>query len=291
MRGQGSDYMTETIYGDVLFIINFSMDFLSLYITGKIMKIKPRAWRMILSASVGGIYGVASLFFYMNGVFVMMLNIVCAILMCFIAFFKGKIAQVLLSGAVFYGVGMLLGGIMTLIYSKLGKYTGYISIGGSIATVFGEIPLWLFAVLACISAVITFFLGRIFKSKQSVTSAEVMIRFGEKTAIIECLVDSGNLLCEPISGTPVIFISVNAADIVPERLLCVMREGGATFDIDIMKKIRFVPTSSLGGEKMTVCAVPDSCTVKGEERRALIAVDYSNTNFGGYNGLVPGSLL
>lgn len=283
--------MTETIYGDVLFIINFSMDFLSLYITSKIMKIKPRAWRMLVSASIGGIYGVASLFFDAGGFLLTVFNILCAFIMCFTAFFKGKFAQVMLSGAVFYGVGMLLGGIMTLIYSKLGKYTGYISIGGSIATVFGDIPLWLFAVLACISAVVTYLLERVLKSKQSVSSAEVKIRFGEKAAVIECLVDGGNLLCEPISGIPVIFVTEKAASVIPRDLLSAMKDGGATYDIEIMKKIRFVPTSSIGGTGITVCAMPDACSVKGQNCRALVAVDFCNVNFGGYSGLVPKSLI
>ena len=49
--------MTEYIYGDVLFIINFSMDFIALFICGKIMHFKMSFWRMALAATLGGVYG------------------------------------------------------------------------------------------------------------------------------------------------------------------------------------------------------------------------------------------
>ena len=50
--------MEEEIYADVLFIINFSMDFLSLYIVGRLMHFKMEARRVIFGASVGALYGV-----------------------------------------------------------------------------------------------------------------------------------------------------------------------------------------------------------------------------------------
>ena len=77
--------MTEEIYGDVLFLINFSMDFLSLFITGKIMHLKMNKWRLLASATVGGVYGVASLFFPLDGVLLVLANVVCAFMMCLAA--------------------------------------------------------------------------------------------------------------------------------------------------------------------------------------------------------------
>ena len=44
--------MTEYIYGDVLFVINFSMDFIALFICGKIMHFRMNFWRMALAATL-----------------------------------------------------------------------------------------------------------------------------------------------------------------------------------------------------------------------------------------------
>ena len=56
----------EYIYGDVLFVINFCMDFLSLYISGKLMHMKMSRLRLIIAATIGGIYGVVAVA-YLSG--------------------------------------------------------------------------------------------------------------------------------------------------------------------------------------------------------------------------------
>lgn len=282
--------MTENIYGDVLFVINFSMDFLSLYITSRIMKTRPKAWRMMVSASAGGVYGVAALFFPFGEPLLSLCGVLCAVLMCLITF-GGGLKKILISSAVFYGAGMLLGGVMTLIYSKIGRYTGYISIGGSISTVFGELPLWLFAVLAVVSALITAALGRIFRRKSVQRSEVVTFSVCGARHSVECLVDSGNLLCEPISGVPVVFISEREAGFVPEKLLAAMRSGGECSDYDVMRRLRFAFATGVGGKRTVVCAVPDVCAVGDESCRALFAVDFGGGDYGGFGGLVPEILV
>ena len=108
IKKTGVTKMTEEIYGDVLFLINFSMDFLSLFITGKIMHLKLKAWRVLVAASIGGVYGVEALFFPFDGIPLVFANIACAAVMCFIAFrSKGKISSVFLCCLLFYGVGIL----------------------------------------------------------------------------------------------------------------------------------------------------------------------------------------
>jgi len=288
--------MTEEIYGDVLFIINFSMDFLSLYITGSILKTRMKTWRMLLSASFGGVYGVLALFFPFGGALLVAVNIVCAAVMCFIAFYRKKgLGTTIKSTLLFYATGMLLGGIMTAVYSKLGKYTGYVSLGGSLATVFGNIPIWLFAVLAAVSAIATYVVGKIISRKSAQETSSVTIGFSGRQRQIECLVDSGNLVCEPITGTPVIFVKPSVAGIIPEKLLACMKNGGVTDNLDIMKKLRFIPSSSVTGGATLIAAAPDICYVESrgnpEPKKALVAVDYSGCAFGGRDGLVPKILL
>lgn len=289
--------MTEEIYGDVLFLINFSMDFLSLFITGKILHLKMNKWRLLASATLGGIYGVASLFFPFDGMLLTVANIFCAFLMCLAAFHRKKcMPATLVSCLLFYGVGMLLGGVMTAIYSRLGRYTGYISIGGSIATVFGDIPIWAFGLAAGAAALATYICGRVISRKGSAEVVNISIGFGGKTAETRCLVDSGNLLTEPITGTPVIFLKSDVAcGVFPPEMLSAMKERGICASIEIMKKLRFVPSSSVNGEGTVAAAVPDFCyieTVRGAiAKKALIAVDFSGCDFGGTDGIVPKILI
>lgn len=283
--------MSETIYGDVLFLINFSMDFLSLFITEKILHLRAKPYRILISAVIGGIYGVAALFFDVSSAVLTGLNILCAATMCFVAFFAKRISGVFAACAVFYACGMLLGGIMTAIYSKLGRYTGYISMGGGLATVFGEIPMWLFCALAAVSAAVTYLFGRLTSRKRSNETVKIIIGFDGKTAEICCLCDSANLLREPISSLPVIFISEREAGFIPEKLLLAMKSGGITDDEKTMARLRFAPSSTVTGGGVVVCVRPDVCTVGGENKNALVAVDFSGNSFGGFGGLAPKLLI
>ena len=51
-----------TIYADVLFFINFFLDFLCLYITGKLLCLPMKTLRVTLAAALGGGYACVSLF-------------------------------------------------------------------------------------------------------------------------------------------------------------------------------------------------------------------------------------
>ena len=140
--------MTEYIYGDILFIINFSMDFVALFICGKLMRFRMNAWRMALASTMGGVYGVAALFIAVGATATLLIDVLVAASLCFVAHYHGSVGRTLFVTGIFGAVSMLIGGAMTALYSRIGKYQYYVSIGGAVSTVFGEIPLWLVCI-AC----------------------------------------------------------------------------------------------------------------------------------------------
>ncbi|MBR6795203.1 MAG: sigma-E processing peptidase SpoIIGA, partial [Clostridia bacterium] len=54
--------MEQVIYGDVFFLVNFSMDFLALFITGKLNHAAVPLWRLVLGGTLGGLYATVALF-------------------------------------------------------------------------------------------------------------------------------------------------------------------------------------------------------------------------------------
>ena len=58
--------MRTTVYADILFVINFSMDFLILYITGRLLHEKNIPRKLIFAAAAGGVYSVLVLIFGME---------------------------------------------------------------------------------------------------------------------------------------------------------------------------------------------------------------------------------
>lgn len=283
--------MAEEIYGDVLFIINFSMDFLSLYLAGRLMHFDMKAWRVILGASIGAFYGVCELILCLRPIPEMMVTTGVLLLMCLVSFGAKKPRTFFSSAVLAGGVGMLIGGMMTAAFVRLGQYTSYIEIGGDIHTVFGDIPVYLFAVLASASAVATFLIGKLFRKKSSVRTCGLRLSFAGAEKELTALVDSGNLLEEPLSGTPVIFLKKEAAEILPEELVCAMKSGVAELSVSEAGKLRMIPSRTVAGEGILLAAVPEGVLLSQngvwESRRALIAVDFTEGDYGGFEALVP----
>ena len=55
--------MDQIIYADILFAVNFSMDFLALYIMSFILKLSFSIKRGIIAAGIGAVYGVVTVAF------------------------------------------------------------------------------------------------------------------------------------------------------------------------------------------------------------------------------------
>ena len=54
--------MEQNVYVDLLFLIDFSMDFMCFYITSKILHRKISPIRTVLACILGGVYSVTVLF-------------------------------------------------------------------------------------------------------------------------------------------------------------------------------------------------------------------------------------
>ena len=283
--------MEEEIYADVLFIINFSMDFLSLYIVGRLMHFRMKALRVIAGASLGALYGVLELLLGGSAFLKTVITLGVLLAMCLISFGVRSFRTYLASAALTFGVSMLIGGMMTSAFLKLGGQTSYVEIEGTIGTVYGDLPVWKFVVFALISALATWGLGKLFRRKSSVRSCVLRVTFDGNEKELTALVDSGNLLEEPVSGMPVIFLKGKAASSLPLYLLCAMKSGAASLSSENVGKLRVIPSKTVAGNGILLAAVPEKLSLftgnMWESRRALIAVDFSDGDYGGFEALVP----
>ena len=85
------------------------------------------------------------------------------------------------------------------------------------------------------------------------------------------------------------------ACVFPCEVVSAMQNGGFGASLDTMRRLRFIPSVSVTGNATVIAAVPDYCyidTINGKEpKKALIAIDYSDCDFGGTDGIVPKILL
>lgn len=260
--------MLITVYADILFLINFSMDFLTLCLTGKLTAKKLSRGRLILSAALGGLCGTAAMFL-LKGVPFVLCGLCLALIMTRIAFGKyGKAARLVRDSVILWGTGTLLGGIMTSVLS-FGEVHGnavYAEDGGD-----GFLPIF----LLCFG--ISSFLVRLTNSSSAKTSAEITVFAEGITVTFTALADSGCLLTEPISGTPVIVASAKALGQLAVKL---------TAD-DTSLRLRMIPADGVCGHRLLRGFIPERVTVNGNEVSAVVACDLGGTDYGGLEGIVP----
>lgn len=286
--------MEQVIYGDVLFFVNFSMDFLTLYITAKILHRRVRGLKTSLSAIVGGAYGVASCFLEAPLIISVLINLAVSFTMCRIAFGK---KGVLPCCALFYGTGCLLGGVMTAVFSLAKGMSGAktVFINGEHHTILADIPLGWMAVTAVITSAVAIAGGQYSKRKKAAKDVELSIISGGKVYKFSAVCDSGNMLTDPIGGLPVIVMTGEAIlSFLPGELETLFLSGDpmkmASVPAEQIKKVRLIPSSSVGGESLLFGYVPDSVYVDGIEKNAITAFCGTVKGFDGRDALVPSSL-
>ena len=139
--------MQREVYADLLFLINFSMDFLCLFLTAQILRQKLRPIPTIAAAMIGGAYSIASLFINAHPIYVLLLDMLVCVTMCFICFAKyhHSIHRHITYCLTYLACATVLGGIMTVLFNLFNKLNLPLNSGGD------QISSWLFLLLAIIS--------------------------------------------------------------------------------------------------------------------------------------------
>ena len=286
--------MEQTVYADLYFMINFSMDFLCFYLVSRLLGLAMSTARAALASALGGAYAVLALVLGATGAGGLLLDALVCALMCAVAFGKrGGIRRLLFYIAVYFAVSVTLGGFMTAIFNLLNRTSL-----GALSVSEDGVSAWLLAVIAAIGAVITLLGGRSLRRRASKRRVRLSVSVGQRHAELDALCDSGNMLREPISGKLCIIVSLSAMErILPPAVSCAI--SGASKEIDaptcLKLGLRVVPTSTATGEGMLFALRPDSVSVDdGRESYsvdALLAFSSLHGFCDGTEALFPTELL
>lgn len=262
------------IYADVLFAINFSMDFLSLFICSMILKRKTSRARIIIASLIGALYGVFDVAIGLNKIFSVPLCIVFSFVMCLIAFWGVRIKGIFASMALLLGVGASLGGIMSIIYSLLNRILSDVLSKIEPNTSYNGARFFLIASLTAIASII---FARIFLKEKSNKVAKLKIKFQGYDYEMEGIVDTGNKLTDPLSKKPVILIADGLALVEKIKAL------------DDKYK-RFIPYSDVSGKGILKGVIPTKIYVDGNLVDGVVCAS-DKQDFSGYFALIPSSLI
>lgn len=278
--------MEQTVYIDLYFLINFSMDLLCFFLTSRLLSHRFSVPRVLAASGLGGVYACASLFIGLGGALGILLDLLaCALMSAAAVLKKGTFRQAVGYTVVYAAVSTVLGGFMTALFSLFNRI-------GLSALMKGEndgdsMSVWLFALLAAISGVASLLGGRFFRKKSSRRQGKVKIIVGEKSVLLTAMCDSGNLLREPISNKACIVVDKDAAASLFSRKIDKISGKEA-------ERIRVIPTRTVNGEGMLYALRADSVSLnmgKGWcEVDAFVAFGEIKNGENGVRALIPSEL-
>ena len=291
-----------TIYLDVVIIENLIMNSIIIYATAIITKSKIKHIRILISSLIGAIYSVLS---YISNLAIfsnLFTKILLSIIMVYIAFNPKDIKALGKITLLFYLTSFVFGGVaFAMIY--IIKPQNILMKDGLFL---GTYPLKTIFIGAIVASIILITGFKVVKSKFSKKDmfCNINIKIKGKEKKIKVMVDTGNLLKDPISGMSVIVIEhTELYDILPKELLNNLEKilggdlKGIPEDIknEYLSKLRVIPYSSLGKQNGMLLGIKsDEVKVEDETIKNNVIIGIYNkalTKRGEYNGLIGIELI
>ena len=276
-----------TIYIDVVFFENLIMNTIILIATGIILKQKMKWLRILLAGTLGAIYSImtyiSELQIYSN----IILKIILSILIIYIAYNPQTVKQLWKTTLIFYLTSFVFGGAaFALIY--IVKPQEILMKNGLFL---GTYPLKTVILAAIIAFIILITAFTIVKNKFSRKNmfCEIKVKLNNKLIETKAMIDTGNLLKEPITNTPVIILEHTLLyDCMPREILNNLNKIlGGDFEAipqeirqEYISRLKLIPFSSLGKQNgMLVGIKADEVKVIYEEQEN----NYKDIVIGIYN--------
>ena len=294
-----------TIYIDIIFIENIIMNAIILYATSIILKQKVQVVRVFISAIFGAIYSIGMCLTKLPIFSSVISKFILSIVMVYITFKANNFKKLIKQNIIFYLTSFVFGGVaLNLIYFLRPEN---ISIKNGLFT--GEYVLKVIMLGAIIAFLIIKISIKIIKRKINTKDmyCNVKLKINGNEIETKAIIDTGNLVKEPITNTPVVIVEESLLEgIIPkeilrnlENILCGNLENlPQKIQDEYLPKLRCIPFSSLGKENGMLVGIKISeITVEKEDEEKktsniIIGIyDRSLTKRGEYRALVGVDLL
>lgn len=294
-----------TIYIDIVLIENLLMNYIILYAVGIILKKQIKHIRLILSSFIGAIYSIVAYMSILEIYSSMFLKIILSIVIVYISYNPQNAKQLWKEVLIFYMTSFVFGGAAFALIYIIKPQDIFMKNGLFLGTY--PLKTILLGAIVAFFVIITSF--KIVKSKISKKDmfCKVKIKINENEIETKVMIDTGNLLKEPITNTPVIVLEHTLLyDCIPKEILNNLENilGGDFEKIpkeikeEYISKLKVIPFSSLGKQNgMLVGIKPEYIIIEKEENKKKInnviigIYNKSLTKKGEYRGLIGIELL
>jgi stage II sporulation protein GA (sporulation sigma-E factor processing peptidase) len=208
-------------------------------------------------------------------------------LLCIICCKSASVARKIKFLVSFYIAAFLISGAVNFVYGLLDRYLDGISLDGQNSTNRKAIVFSLIILL--IIGVLRLFI-MMFSETVNEKIARIRIEIGEKSLEVDALVDTGNLVKDPMNMNPVIFLKKSSAvSIIPDDVIELSNID--RLSTDFRRRIRLIPVTKNSETHVMTGVRADKVLLINdhfvEEIDATIVIDKEEGTFGGYLALTP----
>ena len=287
-----------TIYLDVILIENICMNYIILFATGLINKSKINGIRIVLSSLLGSIYAAFSYIMPSSNLSNIMTKVLLSIAMIYLGFNPKSIRILLKYLVIFYLTSFAFGGCAFFLLYFIRPQDILIRNG----ILVGTYPIKIAILGGIIGFIIINIAFNVVKGKISKKDmfCEIEVFLFNKRIQTKSMLDTGNLLKEPITGLPVIVIEKEVLkELVPIKILDNMKKiiEGNIFQEDGLEeyslRLRVIPFTSLGKENGMLLGIKaDKIVINFRDERyeiknAIIGIyDKTLSNQNKYHALI-----
>ena len=260
-----------TIYVDIVLLENLCMNYIILFSTAYILKLKIKHLRIFLSSLLGAVYAILAYANIIPMYTSVITKIILSICMIYIAYYPKHIKGLLKELIVFYLVSFALGGCAFALLYIVRPQDIFMVDGVYI----GTYPLKIALLGGITGFIITYVAFKVVKSR--VTKNEiiykVIVKFDEKELETNVMLDTGNMLKDPISGEAVVLIEKQKLyEIMPKNLLDnIEKVLGGEFkeeqEVKYRTRLRIIPFTSVGKQNGMMLGI------KVDEAKIITDVD------------------
>ena len=276
------------------------MNSIILYATAIILKIKTRFIRILISSIIGSVYAIILYVTEIKIYTSIISKIILSVIMVYVAYNPQNVKKLWKQILIFYLTSFIFGGVSLYLIYIIKPQDVLIKNGMFI----GKYILKVIMLSAIVAVIIIKFSIKIIKTKFSPKDMYCKIKFSLNNEIVEttAMIDTGNLVKEPITNTPVIIVESSLLyNIIPKEILNNLEN---ILDGDLSKipketeneyisRLRCIPYTSLGKQNgMLVGIKIDKVEIENEDDKkitdnVIIAIyDKSLTKRGEYRALV-----
>lgn len=273
-----------TLYADVYFLFNFSIDLLIILLCRRILGYRRSIWRTFLAALLGALYAVVT--FPFSAPAFLPMHLCFGAMLPLLACGFGNLRRFLRLLLYFFSISFFLGGAITAILRGLSIFLA--------ADSTFHLTFVLLIIASLLGALFCLFFGNVSQRAPGTRSLTVTLQKDGNFLSFQGYADTGNLLRDPIENLPVILANAPLS----QKVFAFCSDRQTPNARNFLEPghyeglpLRLVPVSTLTGSTL-LPAIKFETQVSGVQTNVLVALNFNrHSDYCGFEALIPINLL